>query len=57
MAPQFVYDDIHASGLRGKLGKELKLAKLEPKADRLSCQRFMANQFRQLLYTEAYCLV
>ena len=30
--------------------------KLEIKADRLSCHRFLANQFRLFLHTLAYCL-
>jgi hypothetical protein len=34
----------------------IKERKLEPKADRLSCHRFLANQFRLLLPTAAYCL-
>jgi len=32
------------------------IAKVEIKADRLSCHRFLANQFRLLLHTAAYCL-
>ncbi len=34
----------------------IKELKLELKADRLSCHRFLANQFRLLLHTAAYCL-
>jgi len=34
----------------------IKELKLELKADRLSCHRFLANQFRLLLHTWAYCL-
>lgn len=52
--PQFVYDDIYA--LRGDVENRIKELKLELKADRLSCHRFWANQFRLLLHTTAYCL-
>ena len=52
--PQFVYDEIYV--LRGDVENRIKELKLELKADRLSCQRFLANQFRLLLHTSAYCL-
>ena len=52
--PQVVYDDIYV--LRGDVENRLKELKLEIKADRLSCHRFLANQFRLLLHTAAYCL-
>jgi hypothetical protein len=52
--PQFVYDDIYV--LRGDMENRIKELKLELKADRLSCHRFLANQFRLLLHTAAYCL-
>jgi len=52
--PQFVYDDI--SVLRGDVENRIKELKLELKADRLSCHRFLANQFRLLLHTAAFCL-
>ena len=52
--PQFVYDDIYV--LRGDVENRIKELKLEIKADRLSCHRFLANQFRLLLHTAAYCL-
>jgi hypothetical protein len=52
--PQFVYDDIYV--LRGDVENRIKEQKLELKADRLSCHRFLANQFRLLLHTVAYCL-
>lgn len=52
--PQFVYDDIYV--LRGDVENRIKELKLELKADRLSCHRFLANQFRLLLHTAAYCL-
>jgi len=53
-SPQFVYDDIYV--LRGDVENRIKELKLELKADRLSCHRFLANQFRLLLHTAAYCL-
>jgi hypothetical protein len=52
--PRFVYDDIYV--LRGDVENRIKELKLEIKADRLSCHRFLANQFRLLLHTAAYCL-
>jgi hypothetical protein len=52
--PQMVYDDIYV--LRGDMENRIKELKLEMKADRLSCHRFLANQFRLLLHTAAYCL-
>jgi hypothetical protein len=52
--PQFVYDDIYV--LRGDVENRIKELKLDLKADRLSCHRFLANQFRLLLHTVAYCL-
>lgn len=51
---QFVYDNIYI--LRGDVENRIKESKLELKADRLSCHRFLANQFRLLLHTMAYCL-
>jgi hypothetical protein len=51
---QFVYDDIYV--LRGDVENRIKELKLDLKADRLSCHRFLANQFRLLLHTVAYCL-
>ena len=53
-SPQFVYDDIYV--LRGDVENRIKELKLDLKADRLSCHRFLANQFRLLLHTVAYCL-
>ena len=52
--PQFVYDDFYV--LRGDVENRIKELKLDIKADRLSCHRFLANQFRLLLHTAAYCL-
>ena len=39
---------------RGEIEKRIKDFKLHIKADRLSCQRFLANQFRLLLHAAAY---
>jgi Transposase DDE domain group 1 len=52
--PQMIYDDIYV--LRGDIENRIKELKLEIKADRLSCHRFLANQFRLLLHTAAYAL-
>ena len=52
--PQFVYDDLYV--LRGDVENRIKELKLDLKADRLSCHRFLANQFRLLLHTAAYVL-
>ncbi|MBI4644970.1 MAG: transposase [Deltaproteobacteria bacterium] len=42
--------------LRGDVENRIKGLKLEIKVDRLSCPCFLANQFRLLLHTAAYCL-
>jgi len=52
--PHFIYDDLYV--LRGDVGNRIRELKLDLKADRLSCHRFLANQFRLLLHTAAYCL-
>jgi hypothetical protein len=52
--PLFVHDDIYV--LRGDVENRIKELKLELKADRLSCHCLLANQFRLLLNTAAYCL-
>jgi hypothetical protein len=49
-----VYDDIYV--LRGDIENRIKELKLEIKADRLSCHRFLPNQSRLLLHTAAYTL-
>ena len=54
LKPQRVYDEIYV--LRGETENRIKELKLELKADRLSCHRFVANQFRLFLHTFAYCL-
>lgn len=51
---QSIYDDVYV--LRGEAENRIKELKLDLKADRLSCHRFDANQFRLLLHTTAYCL-
>jgi hypothetical protein len=42
---------------RGESENWIKGYKVHLKADRLSCHRFIANQFRPLLYTAAYWLL
>jgi len=54
LRPQRLYDEIYV--LRGDAENRIKELKLDLCADRLSCHRFMANQFRLLLHTLAYCL-
>ena len=54
LQPQRLYDEIYV--LRGDSENRIKELKLEIKADRLSCHRFLANQFRLFLHTFAYCL-
>jgi hypothetical protein len=51
---QPLYDHVYV--LRGEMENRIKELKLGLKADRLSCHRFDANQFRLLLHTAAYCL-
>ena len=55
MPPGQVYDEIYA--LRGEVENRIKELKLYMACDRTSCHRFLANQFRLLLHTFAYCLV
>jgi hypothetical protein len=54
LIPQRIYDDIYV--LRGDIENRIKELKLELKADRLSCHRFLPNQFRLYLHVFAYCL-
>lgn len=54
LKPQRVYDEIYV--LRGETENRIKELK-EVKVDRLSCHRFLANQFRLYLHTFAYCLI
>ncbi len=51
---QTIYDDVYV--MRGEAENRIKELKLDFKADRLSCHRFQANQFRLSLHTTAYCL-
>ena len=55
LKPQRLYDEIYV--LRGETENRIKELKLDVKADRLSCHRFLANQFRLSLHTGAYCLL
>jgi len=55
LAPQQVYDDLYIG--RGDTENRIKELKLHLKADRTSCHRFEANQFRLLLHTFAYVLL
>jgi hypothetical protein len=54
LKPKRIYDDIYV--LRGDIENRIKELKLELKADRLSCHRFLPNQFRLDLHVFAYCL-
>jgi hypothetical protein len=54
LEPWIVYDWIYTQ--RGEAENRIKELKNQLKADRLSCHRFKANQFRLLLHTAAYCL-
>lgn len=53
--PQVLYDRIYTH--RGEMENQIKELKNGLAADRLSCHRFLANQFRLLLHTFAYCLL
>lgn len=50
-----IYDGIYTG--RGDAENRIKELKLHLKADRLSCTRFKANQFRLLLHTFAFVLL
>ena len=50
-----IYDGIYTG--RGDAENRIKELKLHLKADRLSCTRFQANQFRLLLHTFAFVLL
>ena len=54
LEPHIVYDWIYTQ--RGEAENRIKELKNQLKADRLSCHRFKANQFRLMLHTLAYCL-
>jgi hypothetical protein len=53
--PQELYDDVYCQ--RGEMENRIKEQQLDLFADRTSCHRFMANQFRLLLSSAAYVLV
>jgi hypothetical protein len=52
---QELYDEIYVH--RGDMENRIKELKRHLKADRLSCNRFLANQFRLLLHTFSYCFI
>jgi len=52
---QELYDEIYVH--RGDMENRIKELKRHLKADRLSCHRFLANQFRLLLHTFSYCFI
>jgi hypothetical protein len=53
--PQELYEDIYCK--RGDMENRIKEQQLDLFADRTSCHRFLANQFRLLLSSAAYVLV
>jgi Transposase DDE domain group 1 len=53
--PQALYDDVYCQ--RGEMENRIKEQQLDLFADRTSCHRFLANQFRLLLSSAAYVLV
>jgi hypothetical protein len=53
--PQEFYDDVYCQ--RGEMENRIKEQQLGLFADRTSCHRFVANQFRLLLSSAAYVLV
>lgn len=53
--PQSLYDDVYCQ--RGETENRIKEQQLDLFADRTSCHRFLANQFRLLLSSAAYVLV
>jgi hypothetical protein len=53
--PQELYDDVYCQ--RGEAENRIKEQQLDLFADRTSCHRFLANQFRLLLSSSAYVLV
>ena len=54
-SPQQIYDGLYVG--RGDAENRIKELKLHLKADRTSCHRFAANQFRLLLHTFAFILM
>jgi Transposase DDE domain group 1 len=53
--PQEFYEDVYCQ--RGEMENRIKEQQLDLFADRTSCHRFLANQFRLLLSSAAYVLV
>src|SRR4029079_14047278 len=53
--PQGLYEDVYCQ--RGDMENRIKEQQLGLFADRTSCHRFLANQFRLLLSSAAYVLV
>ena len=53
--PQALYDAVYCR--RGEMENRIKEQQLDLFADRTSCHRFQANQFRLLLSSAAYVLV
>jgi hypothetical protein len=53
--PQGLYEDVYCQ--RGEMENRIKEQQLDLFADRTSCHRFLANQFRLLLSSAAYVLV
>ncbi len=54
-APEAIYDAIYTQ--RGEMENRIKEQQLHLFADRTSCSRFIANQFRLLLASAAYVLI
>ena len=53
--PQELYEDVYCQ--RGEAENRIKEQQLDLFADRTSCHRFLANQFRLLLSSSAYVLI
>jgi hypothetical protein len=53
--PRELYDEVYCQ--RGEMENRIKEQQLDLFADRTSCHRFLANQFRLLLSSAAYVLV
>ena len=53
--PQELYEDVYCQ--RGDMENRIKEQQLDLFADRTSCHRFLANQFRLFLSSAAYVLV
>jgi hypothetical protein len=53
--PRELYEDVYCQ--RGEMENRIKEQQLDLFADRTSCHRFLANQFRLLLSSAAYVLV